>query len=198
MKRFFLFSLILLISINTWAQDKIQPKWGLSYCSGRVIGHSAPRIQVPSISKYWTYTSLNVYRNFYIKNVTIQTGIEKQHTKTSYYLLGSYPDGLGSVGYNRFLLFTQLVYNFFPTKRMSPYLGLGGASRIKGFNTIFCEIGVNLQPKQTLPLLLGIKGRFARAFFSQEYGTFDYLDNLAFGFSVQYSFKSCKNEKKHE
>jgi hypothetical protein len=201
MKYIIFFLMLLIANISVLAQDNIQPKWGISYCSGRVRGHSEAKYHLPTppLSRYWNYSVFNIYRIFYLKNMSIQIGLERQHTRAYVYANPTkYPTNMSADGYNCYLGYSQLVYNFLPSKRISPFLGLGYASRIIDFNTVFGEGGINIQPKYDLPLLVGLKTHLSRAFFSKRMGLFDYLDNVAFGLSVQYSFKPSKNKKVSE
>jgi hypothetical protein len=200
MKYIIFFLMLLIANISVLAQDNIQPKWGVSYCYGRVRGYSNERYYLAApMSKDWTYSCFSAYHIFYIKNIALQIGFQREHTRTLVYIPSTkYPTSLGVAGYNSYLGYSQLVYNFLPSKRISPFLGLGYASRIIDFNTVFGEGGINIQPKYDLPLLIGLKAHLSRAFFSKRMGNYDYLDNVAFGLSVQYSFKPSKNKKVSE
>lgn len=206
MKKNIFFLLFTIVTLNIFAQENIQPKWGISYCYGRVVNRPSTfsaAIYRPLENK-WSYSAIEIFRVFQINKFIIHTGLAFQSNFWYYYSIPKYPyqeKMISKTGRKSPLLYAQLAYTLHLYKNISASLGIGGESRITGFNTLLADCSININPIYDLPLQISIKGRFARTFYGNKLGiypSFPYLDNAALGFSVQYSFKPSKNKKTQE
>lgn len=193
MKKQILLIFMSLISLCIFAQenDNIQPHWGISYTRGQVIAvpPTYRNSAYPPITNFWKYAATEMFYTFYVKNLSFSTGIAIQSNSSSTYTSPKYPGMQSGNTQVPFLGYISLNYHLLPYRRISPYISLGIESRVIDFNTLLGDIGLRIQPSYTLPLWIGVKGRFARAFYSEKARTYSYLDNVGIGLSVQYAFK---------
>lgn len=182
--------------IVAYSQETILPGWGVNAYYGRTVSRPdmglSPQYITP-LSWKWRYSSIEIYKIWYLKNLSFYTGITLQSNKYLYILMlpvSTY--GYGYTGRVPLLGYLQINYNFLQHKSICPYVGGGLSSSIINFNTLIGEVGLRYQPKYELPLYISVQGRFTRTYSKQPYDNYPYLDNAALGISIQYKFRSKK------